>query len=111
MNSINQNKSGRLVVIINPFKDERPWIKPWGIEAVYQVKNWVGDAAIKYQTTFTVGTVGLDIAGPFLLPEMTESSVYPKPFIHKVMIGANTYYIHEDFLECAYSYYEHNKTF
>lgn len=100
-----QDKPGRLVVLVNKIKD-KPWLKPWGIEATYKVKDWTGPEVKKLATTFDHGTVGTDIAGPFLLPGMKEKPfIYDKPCIHKVMIGANTYYVNEMFLESAYTFY------
>lgn len=104
-----QNRPGRLVVLSNPDKVNKPWLKPWGIESTYQVKDWTGEWAKKHQTEFLEGTVGTDLAGPFLLPGMKEKPyVYPKPFVHKVMIGANTYFVADTFLEDAYEYLEKN---
>jgi len=104
-----QDKPGRLIVLSNPEKANKPWLVPWGIESTYQVKDWTGEWAAKHQTQFPEGTVGTDLAGPFLLPMMKDKPyVYNKPFVHKVMIGANTYYVANTFLEDAYEYLERN---
>lgn len=103
-----QNNPGRLVVLVNKIKD-KPWLKPWGIEATYKVQDWTGLETAKHMTQFDIGTIGTDLTEPFLLPGMQDKPhIYDKPCIHKVLIGSNTYYVHEMYLESAYEYYSQN---
>lgn len=103
-----QDKPGRLVAIVSKQYTNGCYMPSWGIEATYDVKSWTQMGTVS--VPFPEGTIGTDVKGPFLLDSMKEmKNAYPKPFIHLVIVGQNTYYISETFLVDAYEYMKMEK--